>query len=117
MSPVWLEKPQRIAALAMLTVVGLLVYGLIQRQVRQYLQQHQQSIPGNKGDTALPTATVVLSSFAQVALVHLELDGSAVRQVHGWQEHHRLICQALGGDDCWYEGSAVQKNNLARRRA
>jgi transposase len=29
-SPVWLEKRQRIAALAMLTVVGLLVYGLIQ---------------------------------------------------------------------------------------
>ena len=35
-SPVWLEKPERIAALAMRTVVGLLVYGLIQRQVRQY---------------------------------------------------------------------------------
>jgi transposase len=34
-SPVWLEKPARIAALAMVTVVGLLVYALIQRQVRQ----------------------------------------------------------------------------------
>jgi transposase len=50
-SPVWLEKPERIAALAMLTVVGLLVYGLIQRQVRQFLQQHHQAIPGNKGAT------------------------------------------------------------------
>src|SRR5262249_19125655 len=28
-SPVWLEKPARIAALAMLTVVGLLVYAVI----------------------------------------------------------------------------------------
>jgi transposase len=36
-SPVWLEKPERIAALAMLTVVGLLVYSVIQRQVRLYL--------------------------------------------------------------------------------
>jgi hypothetical protein len=35
-SPVWLEKPERIAALAMLTVVGLLVYSIIQRQVRLY---------------------------------------------------------------------------------
>jgi transposase len=34
LSPVWLEKPERIAALAMLTVVGLLVYAVIQRQVR-----------------------------------------------------------------------------------
>jgi len=33
-APVWLEKPERIAALAMLTVVGLLVYSIIQRQVR-----------------------------------------------------------------------------------
>lgn len=35
-APVWLEKPERIAALAMLTVVGLLVSNLIQRQVRLY---------------------------------------------------------------------------------
>jgi hypothetical protein len=33
-APVWLEKPERIAALAMLTVLGLLVYTLMQRQVR-----------------------------------------------------------------------------------
>ena len=47
-SPVWLEKPERIAALAMLTVLGLLVYGVIQRQVRLYLRTHDQQIPGNK---------------------------------------------------------------------
>lgn len=109
--PVWLEKPERIAALAMLTVVGLLVYGLIQRQVRQYLQQHHHSIPGNKGDTAMPTAAVVLASFARVSLVHLKLDGTEARQVYGWQEHHRLVCKALGGDDAWYVGSTAQKNN------
>jgi transposase len=116
-SPVWLEKRERIAALAMLTVVGLLVYSLIQRQVRQYLQQQQQSIPGNKGDTALPTAAVVFASFASVTQVHVHLDGVDVCQVHGWQGHHRLICQALGLDECWYEGSTDQKNHLTRPRA
>ena len=30
-APVWLEKPERIAALAMLTVLGLWVYSVIQR--------------------------------------------------------------------------------------
>jgi transposase len=54
-SPVWLEKPERIAALAMLTVVGLLVYSIIQRQVRLYLLTHDQQVPGNKGTTATPT--------------------------------------------------------------
>ena len=57
-SPVWLEKPERIAALAMLTVVGLLVYGIIQRQVRLYLRTHDQQVPGNKGATATHTAAV-----------------------------------------------------------
>jgi len=41
-SPVWLEQPERIAALAMLTVVGLLVYAVIQRQVRLYLREHDR---------------------------------------------------------------------------
>jgi transposase len=116
-SPVWLEKPERIAALAMLTVVGLLVYGLIQRQVRQYLQQRQESMPGNKGETAMPTATVVFESFAPVMLVYLDFDGVAVSQVHGWQAHHQLICEALGGSDTWYEGTANRKNHSTRRRA
>jgi hypothetical protein len=42
-SPVWLEKPARIAALAMLPVVGLLVYAVIQQQVRLYLRDHDRT--------------------------------------------------------------------------
>lgn len=40
------------AALAMLTVGGLLGYRLIQRQVRLYLYIQDQQIPGNKRATA-----------------------------------------------------------------
>jgi hypothetical protein len=101
----------------MVTVVGLLVYSLIQRQVRQYLQQHQQMIPGNKGDTALPTAAVVFALFASVTQVRLDLDGVDVCQIHGWQAHHELICQALGLDKFWYEGTTNQKNNRVSPRA
>jgi transposase len=97
--PVWLEKAKRIAALAMLTVVGLLVYSVIQRQVRQYLVAYDARIPGNKGETATPTAAVVLASFAQVTMVYLQLEGTDVRHVHGWQAHHSLICKALGVDE------------------
>src|SRR5262245_855231 len=59
-SPVWREKPERIAALAMLTVIGLLGYSVMQRQVRLYLRPHDQQIPGNKGPTATPTAAGVV---------------------------------------------------------
>jgi transposase len=111
-TPVWLEKRKRIAALAMLTVVGLLVYSLIQRQVRQYLQAHQVSIPGNKGETDIPTATVVFESFATLTRVDLSLEGMTISQIYGWQAHHELICQALELDDLIHAGPTTQENNL-----
>lgn len=60
----------------------------------------------------MPTAAVVLTLFAHVTIVHLELDDTKVRQVHGWQEHHRLICDALGVSYAWYEIDADSKNSL-----
>jgi len=97
-APVWLEKPERTAALAMLTVVGLLVYSIIQRQVRLYLHTHDQQVPRNKGATATPTAAVVLSLFTQVALVQFQIGDQESEQVYGVQPHHLLCCDALGLD-------------------
>jgi hypothetical protein len=108
-APVWLEKPERIAALAMLTVVGLLVYSVIQRQVRLYLRTHEQQLPGNKGMTAIPTAAVVLALFSQVALVQLWIEEHEVVQIAGVQPHHLLICDALGLDHSWYEAPSAHK--------
>jgi transposase len=110
-SPVWLEKPERIAALAMLTVLGLLVYSIIQRQVRLYLRTHDQQIPGNKGLTATPTAAVVLALFAPVALLQLEIGDQQVAQIYGVQPYHLLLCDALGLNSSWYEVPSVQKNS------
>ena len=109
-APVWLEKPERIAALAMLTVVGLLVYSIIQRQVRLYLRTHDQQLPGNKGTTATPTAAVVLALFAQVALVRLSIGDQAIEQIYGVQPYHLLLCDALGLDASWYAVPSTQKN-------
>ena len=109
-SPVWLEKPERIAALAMLTVVGLLVYSIIQRQVRLDLRMHDQQLPGNKGLTATPTAAVMLALLTQVALVHLWIDAQEVTQLSGVQPHHLLVCDALGLDSSWYAVPSGPKN-------
>jgi transposase len=111
-SPVWLEKPERIAALAMLTVVGLLVYAVIQRQVRLYLRAHNQHIPGNKGLTALPTAAVVFDLFTPVTLVHFAVDHMSIVHVHGIREDHLIVCEAVGIDQAWYQGVAVGQNSL-----
>jgi transposase len=111
-SPVWLEKPERIAALAMLTVVGLLVYAVIQRQVRLYLRDHNRHIPGNKGPTATPTAAVVFALFTPVTLVHFAVDNALILQVHGIQDYHRIVCEAVGIDHAWYQGAAAEQNSL-----
>jgi len=108
-APVWLEKPERIAALAMLTVIGLLVYSIIQRQVRLYLCSQPQQVPGNKGTTATPTAAVVLALFAPVAWVQCWLGDHEVAQVYGVQPYHLLICDALGLDHAWYEAPSAHK--------
>src|SRR5215471_11648055 len=111
-SPVWLEKPERIAALAMLTVVSLLVYTVIQRQVRLYLRDHERHIPGNKGPTATPTAAVVFALCTPVTLVHFVVDNAPILQVHGIQEDHRIVCEAVGIDPAWYQGVAAGQNSL-----
>jgi transposase len=113
-SPVWLEKPERIAALAMLTVVGLLVYAVIQRQVRLYLRDHNQHIPGNKGPTAMPTAAVVFALFAPVMLVQFAMENATSLQVHGVQDQHLIVCEAVGIDPAWYPGVTTGQNSLPR---
>ncbi len=112
-SPVWLEKPERIAALAMLTVVGLLVYAVIQRQIRLYLRDHRQHIPGNKGPTATPTAAVVFALFAPVMLVQFVVDNTTSLQGHGVQDYHLIICEAVGIDPAWYHGVATEQNSAS----
>jgi transposase len=110
-SPVWLEKPGRIAALAMLTVVGLLVYAVIQRQVRLYLRDHERHIPGNKGPTATPTAAVVFALFTPVTLVHCTVNNAPMLQVHGIQEDHLIVCEALGIDYVWDQGVTAEQTS------
>jgi hypothetical protein len=111
LSPVWLEKPERIAALAMLTVMGVLVYAVIQRQVRLYLRAHDQHVPGNKGPTATPTAAVVFALFTPVMFVQFAVDNTPYLQAQGVQDYHRIICDAVGIDQAWYQGAAPGQNS------
>lgn len=109
MSPVWLEKPKRIAVLTRRTVLGVLVYSIIQRQVRLSLQSPAQQLPGNKGLTATPTAAVVLALFAHGALLQRCLDGHVVVHVYGLVAHPLRLCDALGLDHSWYTAPLAEK--------
>ena len=74
-TPLFLKTPQRIAALVFLIMVGALVAGLIERQVRRALAASQQPITGlmpERRDTLHPTVARLFQAFADYSLVHVK---------------------------------------------
>lgn len=69
-SSVFLNTPQRVAALAMVMGLCLLVYSLGQRALRQALAQAKQTLPNQLGKpTATPTLRWIFQCFLSIHLV------------------------------------------------
>jgi hypothetical protein len=62
----------------------------------QYCQPWEQWLDSNLFVT-LP------SLFAPVMMVQMQVDTTEVRHVYGWQDHHGVVCKALGIERSWYE--------------
>jgi hypothetical protein len=86
---------------------------LIQRQVRQYLQEHEETIPGNKGETDTPTATVIFESLTTLSRLELTIDGVTVYPFHGWQAHRERVFRALELAPLIDDEVTTQENHLA----
>jgi transposase len=74
-TPLFLKTPQRIAALVFLIMVGALVAGLIERQVRRALAERRQPITGlmpEGRDTLRPTVERLFKAFADYSLVQVK---------------------------------------------
>ena len=72
-SSVFVNTPRRVAALAMVMGLCLLVYTLGQRQLRQALAHARETIPNQlKKPTSTPTLRWVFQCFQAVHLVNLE---------------------------------------------
>jgi hypothetical protein len=108
--PVWLEQPARRAALAMLTVVGWRGSAVLQRQVRLYLRAPDRHVPGQTGLTNTPTAAVGFALCTPVLRVHFAVDTIPHLQAQGVQDAQRLVCEAVGMDQAWYQGAATGQN-------
>ena len=82
--PVFLKKPQRIVSLIFLIMVGSLVAGLIQRQVRRVLAELQEPIRGlmpEGRDNLRPTVKRLFKAFAQYSLVRVKgTDGTLLHR-------------------------------------
>jgi transposase len=74
-APLFLKTPPRIAALVFLIMVGALVAGLIERQVRRVLAELQQPIIGlmpEGRDTLRPTVERLFKAFADYSLIQVK---------------------------------------------
>jgi hypothetical protein len=49
--------------------------------------------------------------FLPVTLVHFAVDNTPLLQVHGIQDYHRIVCEAVGIDHAWYQGAAAGQNS------
>lgn len=87
---VFLSSPRRVAALAMVMGLCLLVYGLGQRMLRRSLAEREAHIPDQKGKpTRRPTLRWVYQVFQAVHLVWM---GSG-RRIAGLNEERRHILE------------------------
>jgi transposase len=99
--PVFLKTPRRIASLIFLIMVGCLVAGLIQRQVRRALAERQEPIRGlmpEGRDNLRPTIPRILKAFAHYSIVHIRRsDGVMVgRQFAKLNAVQKQILDVLG---------------------
>lgn len=92
-SSVFLKSPERIMALGMIMGLCLLVYNLGQRQLRQALQQANQTLPNQLGKgTQRPTLRWVFQCFMAVHFVVL----SGIKQIVNLTDDRRCILQFFG---------------------
>ncbi len=93
-SPVFLKTAQRIASLLLLIMVGCLVAGLIERQIRRVLAERHEPIRGlmpEGRETLKPTVPRLLRAFADDRIVLIKgmdgrLLGRAFAQLNSVQE-------------------------------
>jgi transposase len=78
--PMWLHSPQRIAGLTLLSMLAVLLAALVEHQVRAWIARTAVLVHGvmpHKRDTARPTASALLRTFHDYALVLIHAaDGS-----------------------------------------
>jgi transposase len=66
---IFLKKAERIEVLGLVLLVSLLIWRLIERTLRQYVQANEYTLPGwVRRRTKKPTAFMMTTKFAQVML-------------------------------------------------
>jgi len=102
-SSIFLKKPSRVQALALIMALTLLVYSLAERKLRQALDQQQQTVlDQRKQPTAKPTFRWVMQKFQGIHWVRL----GPSTQISNLSDERQLIIRLLGPPaQRYYSGS------------
>ena len=102
MAPIFMETPTRNAARGGVYLMALLVYTLVERQVRTALVEHGETLPDRPAPSQRPTARTVFHLMRNVAMVSLVWAGQVQRQVTMLSAHQLHVIRLLGYDRSIY---------------
>jgi transposase len=87
-SSVFVKKPQRVEALALIMALTLMVYTLAERKLRQALEDQNQTVRDQrKQPTAKPTFRWIMQKFQGIHWINLE----GQRQISNLSDERQLI--------------------------
>ncbi len=98
LNPIYLENPQRIESLCFIYVIGLMIWNLIQRTVRQYLTEHETGLPYHRNKpSARITTRFFFELFPKLQTVPYRTgNGPWQKKLVGIDDVRALACRALG---------------------
>lgn len=98
-SSMFVKKPERAEALALIMALTLLVYTLAERKLRKNLAEQQQTVLDQKQrPSATPTFRWILQKFQGIHLVTLQ----GIQQMTNLTQERQLIIRLLGPPTCRY---------------
>ena len=101
-APIFLETPTRIVALGCVYLIALLVYTLVERQVRKGLAERGETLPDRPAPSQRPTARTVFHLMRNIAVVILQWTGGSQRHVTMLNGHQLQVIRLLGYDPSIY---------------
>jgi transposase len=98
LNPLFLKTPTRIGSLCFVYCLGLMIWNLIQRNVRQHLVATKTGLPYHRRKLSdRITTRFFLELFPQVQVIPVTLpDGSSQKKLAGFDDIVAKACQAVG---------------------
>jgi len=111
----FLKKPERIEALGLILLLALLLWRLMERTMRAYVDTTNTLLPGwDKKATARPTAFMMVTTFAGVLVLQCGHDRQLARPLSVVQQQYLTALDVPA--TCFTRPAGSQRTPMAARR-